>query len=147
MRMWTNVHERNETNRMPHLWRDKHHCKRGIRMDGDPTVLGMINKNLDDISKDVKEIKKDMKAGAVMMENHSGRISHIEEDVKELSSGQKKIKETVYNHATDKNLHYNQGYEETFTEKAWRKKGEIIFSAILGSITGLIAYLKSTGVI
>lgn len=116
-------------------------------MADDPTVLGMINRKLEDISCDVKDIKKEMKEGAVRMENHSVRLKEMECDVKDLKDGQKKIKEAVYNHAGDKKMHYNQGYHETFSEKIWRKKAEIIVSAVLGGITGLFAYLKSIGVI
>ena len=106
---------------------------------GDPTVLGMINDNLNDISTDVKEIKKDMKAGAVKMENHDVRLGNVEHDVKDLSNGQKKIKETVWGHANDKKVHYNQGYEETFGQRTWRRKDLIaLMTGIFALITVMV---------
>lgn len=105
----------------------------------EPTVLGMINDNLKDISIDVKEIKKDLKDGAVTMENHNVRLGNIEHDVTDLKDGQKKIKETFWNHSNNKKKHYNQGYKETFPQKAWRKKGELtLLTMILTVVSWLI---------
>lgn len=110
-------------------------------MGDDPTVLSMINDNLNSINTNIDEIKRDMKSGAVTMGKHDVRLGHIEDDVKSLKKGQKKIKESVYNHANDKKVHYNQGYKETFKQRAWRKKGEIgITSLILGIITLIIQH-------
>jgi len=104
----------------------------------DPTVLGMINKNLEGISADVKEIRKDLKDGAVTMGKHDIRLGNIENDVKDLKKGQKKIKESVYNHANDKKSHYNQGYKETFTQRTWRRKDLI---ALLTTVFAIITFL------
>jgi len=109
-------------------------------MSSDPTVLGMINDKLTGISTDVKEIKKDMRTGAVKMENHRVRLENIETDVTEIKEGQKKIKETFWKHTLDKKKHYNQGFEETFTQRAWRKKGEIgLITAVLSIISWVIS--------
>ena len=107
-------------------------------MTGEPTVLGMINSKLNDISCDLKDIKGDLKDGAVRMENHNTRLCFIEEDVKDLKTGQKKIKEAVYKHSDDKKLHYNQGYEETFPQKLKRKSPELTVSGIVITIVSLI---------
>jgi len=107
-------------------------------MTGEPTVLGMINKNLDTISGDIKEIKDDMKNGAVKMENHSVRLENIETDVKDLKNGQKKIKEKVFDHATDKKVHYNQGYKETFSQRTWRRKDLIALMTAIATTIGFI---------
>ena len=98
--------------------------------------IDMVYDLVKETRNDVSEIKKDMKAGAVTMENHSGRLGHIENDVSELKSGQKKIKETVFNHASDKKTHYNQGYTETFTQRTWRRKDLI---ALMSGIFALIS--------
>ena len=108
-------------------------------IDGDPSVLGMINDNLKTISTDVKEMRKELKHGAVKMENHSGRLSHVEKDVKELSNGQKKIKKELFNHKNNRKEHYNQGFKETIPQRMWRKKGEIgIITSVLGLITLIV---------
>ena len=104
----------------------------------DPTVLGMINDNLNEIKVDVKEIKKDMKSGAVKMENHNVRLGNIEGDVKDLKTGQKKIKESMYDHANDKKEHYNQGHKETFTQRTWRRKDLIALTTAITAIIGII---------
>ncbi len=115
-------------------------------MDGDPTVLGMINKNLNVISKDVKEIKEDMKSGAVTMGKHDVRLGHIESDVKELKNGQKKIKESMWKHVNSKIVHYNQGYTETFTQRTWRRKDLIaLLTGIFALITLVINHYQNGG--
>ena len=105
-------------------------------MTGEPTVLGMINSKLNDISCDLKDIKKDLKDGAVRMENHNGRLKNVENNINDLKNGQKKIKETVYNHANDKELHYNQGYKETFAQRTWRRKD------LIATLTGIFALIS-----
>ena len=50
-------------------------------------------------------------------------------------------------HVEDMEKHYNPYYNETFTEKIWRKKAEIIIAAIIGSASGILALLASYGVI
>lgn len=107
--------------------------------DGDPTMLGMINENVKEIKSDVKEMRKELKEGAVKMENHSGRLKHIEKNIKELSNGQKKIKETIWNHSNNKKTHYNQGFKETFPQRTWRRKDLIaLMTGIFTTITLII---------
>jgi len=106
---------------------------------GDPTVLGMINANLENISFDLNEIKKELKNGAVRMENHNVRLKNIECDVRDLTNGQKKIKKELYNHVNNREDHYNQGYKETIPQRMWRKKVEItIITSVLGILTILV---------
>lgn len=97
----------------------------------EPTVLSMINTNLGDISTDVKEIKRDMKSGAVKMENHEVRLG------------------TVEKHIDDPKIHYNPYYSESIPQKLWRKKPEIAAGGGLGTvIVGIIiALLSRYGVI
>jgi len=105
-------------------------------MSDDPTVLGMINDNVKEIKADVKEIKKDMKEGAIKMENHSVRLGNIESDVINLKDGQKKIKETIWEHIRNKKTHYNQGYTETFGQRTWRRKD------LIALLTGMFALIS-----
>lgn len=102
----------------------------------DPTVLGMINEKLGDISDDVKVIKKDLKSGAVTMENHAVRLESIEHEVSEIKTGQKKIKESLWNHINSKKVHYNQGFKETIPQKVARKKAEITIITIITTVIG-----------
>jgi hypothetical protein len=50
-------------------------------------------------------------------------------------------------HHDDMEKHFNPYFNETFTEKLWRKKAEIVVAAIIGSATGILALLASYGVI
>ena len=101
--------------------------------------IDMVYDLVKETREDVSEIKKDMKDGAVKMENHTVRLGHIEDDVKCLKKGQKKIKESVFNHADDKKVHYNQGYKETFSQRTWRRKDLIaLMTGIFTLITLLI---------
>lgn len=100
---------------------------------GDPTVLGMIHSKLGDISTDVKEIKNDMKEGAVKMENHEQRLLNVE--------GKTKLNEKItIEHIKNKKKHYNPYYSETFRQRTWRRKGDIGV-ATGGSLTVLTVVL------
>ena len=103
-------------------------------MSDEPSVLGMINKNLDTISGDVKDIKQEMKNGAVKMENHEGRLKNVEKDTKEL-------KGNFRTHVTNKEKHYNPHYSESFGQKVRRKKGEIGVASAGGGLIGLLIFL------
>lgn len=101
--------------------------------------IDMVYDLVKETRNDVSDIKKDMKTGAVTMGRHDLRLGHIEDDVKSLKTGQKKIKETVFNHANDKKVHYNQGFKETFPQRVWRKRGEIgLTTSLLGIITIIV---------
>lgn len=101
-------------------------------MNGDPTVLGMINKNLDDIKTSVDDIKEDLKNGAVKFENHEQRLLNVE--------GKTKLNEKItIEHIKNKEKHYNPHYSESFKQRMWRKRGEIGVAAGGGaSIVGLV---------
>lgn len=87
-------------------------------MGGEPTVLGMINESLTEIKCDVKEIKDDLKNGAVKLENHEQRILNVE--------GKTTLNEKItVEHIRNKEKHYNPHYSETFRQRVWRKRGEI----------------------
>ena len=101
-------------------------------MSDDPTVLGMINDNLNSISSDVKEIKKEMKTGAVLMENHEGRIGQLEKD-------RSIVRKTFVKHINNKKKHYNQGYKEGPVDKVLRKKYEYLALLIATAIIGFVA--------
>jgi len=103
-------------------------------MGGEPTVLGMINTNLEGISKDVKDIKTDLKNGAVKMENHEGRI-------KANASGLKATQKMSIKHIENKEKHYNPYHSESFGQKIIRKKGEISVASVGGGLIGLIIFL------
>ena len=98
--------------------------------------IDMVYDLVKETRNDVSEIKKDMKSGAVQMENHTVRLGNIEEDVKCLKTGQKKIKESLWNHVNDKKKHYNQGFSETIPQKVARKKTEITIITILTTMIG-----------
>ena len=85
---------------------------------------------------DVKGIQKDLKEGAVTMENHTVRLKGIEGKVECLEDGQKKIKGALFEHVSDKKKHYNQGYSETFVEKAWRRKDVIALATAIATGIG-----------
>jgi len=104
-----------------------------VKKLSDPTPLELIVKQLDRIEEKQDETNKCLTNIKVRQEGNYNRS--------------KKNEKAIEEHLKNKDLHYNQGYNETFTERAWRKKGEITVSAILGSITGLLAYLKSIGAI
>ena len=112
-------------------------------MSDDPTVLGMINGNLNEIKSDIKVIKTDMKSGAIQMENHNVRLGNIEGDVKDLKNGQKKIKESLWKHVNAKKEHYNQGHKETFTQRTWRRKDLI---ALMTGIAAIVGFIMNYGV-
>lgn len=97
----------------------------------EPTVLGMINRNLNDISIDVKEIKADIKAGAVKMENHDVRLGNIE-------ICQKELKDDFQHHVTNKKKHYNQGYEDTVLKRLSRRKIEISIGTIIATVITIL---------
>lgn len=111
----------------------------------EPTVLGMINDKLTDISSDVKEIKTELKESAIKAENHDVRLIDMERDVKEIIKGQKKIKKDLYDHIADKKTHYNQGYKETIPQKVIRKRWEISVITIITTVIGWLVnnYLGS----
>jgi len=101
---------------------------------GDPTVLGMINDNLKEIKTDVKEIKGELKKGAVKMENHEQRIVSVENK----TTLNEKI---TVEHITNKKKHYNPHYSESFGQKIKRKRGEIAVGAGGGGLIGAIIIL------
>ena len=110
----------------------------------DPMVLGMINKSLNDIGTDVKEIKTKLGEGALAMNDMKHGIRNLETKVEVLEDGQKKIKKTLYDHTESdegKKKHYMQGFTETFTQRTWRRK-DILFiaTAITTTITFIIQY-------
>ena len=98
----------------------------------EPTVLGMINNNLNCISADVKEIKDDMKKGAVKMENLDVRLGHVECDQEEL-------KGNFTEHIKNKKKHYNQGYEDTLKDRLGRRKAEITIGSIIATAVTFLA--------
>lgn len=105
----------------------------------EPTVLSMINDNLNTIAEDQKDIKTSVQRIDKAQAVDSQRLDYLEGDVKDLTTGQKKIKKAMFNHSIDKKVHYNQGYKETFPQRAWRKKGEIgLLTAILTVVSWLI---------
>jgi len=98
--------------------------------------MDMIYDLVKETRTDVSEIKRDMKLGAIEMENHNVRLGHIETDIKDLKTGQKKIKTDLWNHINSKKKHYNQGYTESFSQRTWRRKDLI---ALLTTISTIIA--------
>lgn len=84
-------------------------------MSGDPTVLGMINKNLTEINVDIKEIKEDLKSGAVKMENHEQRI-------RQNSKKAKAAIQKIEKHEDKKEVHWNEAIaNETLPQRLRRK--------------------------
>ncbi|MHA1662536.1 MAG: hypothetical protein ACTSVR_04700 [Candidatus Thorarchaeota archaeon] len=98
--------------------------------------IGMVYDLVKETRNAVSEIKDDLKNGAVKMENHNVRLGHIEADVKDLKTGQKKIKTDLWEHINSKKKHYNQGYTETIPQKVARKKVEITIITILTTLIG-----------
>ena len=107
-------------------------------MSDDPTVLGMINNNLTSLNKKVDGLVLSVGAVDVKQENHAVRLGHIENDIDCLKTGQKKIKDSMWGHANDKKVHYNQGFKETIPQKLKRKSPELTIS---GTITTIIILL------
>ena len=102
----------------------------------DPMVLGMINKSLNDIGTDVKEIKTKLGEGALAMNDMKHGIRNLETKVEVLEDGQKKIKKTLYDHTESdegKKKHYMQGYTETFPQKVWRRKDVITLATAIST--------------
>jgi len=98
--------------------------------------IDMIYDMVKETNSDIKQIKTDMTAGAIRMENHSVRLKNIEESQKRLETGQKKIKKDLFDHIGDKKKHYNQGYKETIPQRIMRKKVELTVITIITTILG-----------
>ncbi len=115
----------------------------------DPTVLGMINNKLEDISADVKLIKNDMSDGRVKFENHELRLGHVETKVKILDKNQQTILGALKKHIDSKTEHFSRAIaDEGVWSYAWRKKLQItiqtgIVTAITIGIGLFITWLKS----
>ena len=107
-------------------------------MTGDPTVLGMINDNLKEIKDEQKKITSCMTGMKVDVATTKVKVDNLETDVKDLKTGQKKIKKEMFNHAIDKKVHYNQGYKETFPQRVYRKKGEL---GLIGTAVTIITLI------
>ncbi|RLI54291.1 MAG: hypothetical protein DRP09_13515 [Candidatus Thorarchaeota archaeon] len=105
---------------------------------GNPTVLGLINQHLESISTDVKEIRTELRNGAVTMKAHELRLNSIENNQKRIEEDQKKIKKDLFDHIGEKKKHYNQGYKETIPQRLMRKKTELTIITILTTVLGWV---------
>lgn len=102
----------------------------------EPTVLGMINKNLNDIKDNQGEANKSLTSIQVSLENHNVRMKNLEQSQRRIEAGQKKIKKDLYEHIGDKKKHHIQGYKETIPQKLVRKKLEISIITIITTVIG-----------
>lgn len=102
-------------------------------MNGDPTVLGMINDNLKEIKEEQKKVTSFMSQMKVDVATNTVKLDNIKSDQKELKSD-------FQHHVRNKKKHYNQGYVETLPQKVIRKKGEI---GVGGVIAAVIAFLMN----
>ena len=111
-------------------------------MSDDPTVLGMINRNLTSLNLKVDGLVKDKGQTDVKIENHEGRLNTVE-------SSEKINHEVFIKHIENKNKHFNPYYSESYGEKIRRKSPEIITGVSVSTIISgiVIAILKSQGLI
>lgn len=107
---------------------------------GDPTVLGLINDNLNNIATEQKKVTSCMTDMKVDIERNSGRLYTHDEKFKTFDA-----------HILDDRQHFNKKKLAETTLKYWAKKKFLTImlvavSAIVAAITGIaIAWINLGG--
>lgn len=98
-----------------------------------PTVLSMINNNLNSINTNIDEIKTELKDGAVKMENHEQRIR---QNSKKAKAAIRKIEK----HEDKKEVHWNDAIaNESFPQRLRRKAP--VYTVVGGGSAGCLYLL------
>lgn len=98
----------------------------------DPTVLGMINDNLNDIKAEQKKVTSCMTSMKVNIATNTVKLE-------QLDDGQKELKKNFQHHINNKKKHYNQGYQDTMRNRLGRRKVEISIGTIIATVITLLA--------